>query len=199
MFFVALTFLIVWLPLIRCLFDGKSYSWGQKYFGIQLYSEGLSTDYLWLVLFFAFYILLFSSFYWIRRRLIFYSALLAWWMHSFGSLLFDIIKNGDTEFHGDTLNVHVSLTAVVVPLSIVLMALLGWVINKDRKMPEGNMKWGRRNRMWAILLLAPLVIQAILLATGEPHGTTDEIGVIMAIAQALLFPMIFIPSKGEGN
>ncbi|MEO0570628.1 MAG: ubiquinol cytochrome C oxidoreductase [Bacteroidota bacterium] len=195
MFSIAFTFPVVWLPFLRCLFDGKSYSWGQTYFGKQLYSEGIAPDYIWLIIFLVFYVFLFYSFYWLGKRIIFYVLLLIWWLHSFGNLWYDIIKNGDTMFHGDTLNVHISLTGVIAPISIVAAVLIIMVILKDRKMPDFGIAWGKRNTFWAFIILGPLVAQIFLFVMGEPHGTTDEIGVVIAILQALLFPLIFLPPQ----
>ena len=197
MFFAAFTFMLVWLPLLRCLFDGNSYQWAQQYYGITLVSKGLSADYLALVFFLIIYMALFSSFYWIKNRVIFYALLIWWWLHVFGNLLFEIIQNGDTQFHGDTLNVHVSLSAIVIPLAIIAAILIFLVIRKDRQTPDTQIKWSKPNTQKALFILGPLPIQAILFATGEPHGITDQIGVLIAIAQSYLFPIIFFPAKNQ--
>lgn len=195
MFVVAITFMLVWLPLLRCLFDGTSYSWGQWYFGITLASQGLAADYLALILFFVLYLALFASFYWVKNRLVFYILLTWWWMHAFGNLLLDIFIHGDTMFHGDTLNVHISLSTLVLTLSALSLLLILLVIRKDRQLSEVSIAWSRPNRLKAWIILAPLALQAVLLASGEPHGITDQIGVILAITQALIFPVIFFPAK----
>ena len=187
--------MLTWLPLLRCLFDGASYRWGQDYFGIVLASEGVSADYFALIIFLAFYLCLFISTYWIKNRIVFYLMLIWWWIHSFGSLIFLIIRDGDTFFHGDTMDVHVSLSAVVIPLAIFAAVLIIMAIIKDRKMPDVTIPWGRRNKKWLWFILAPLALQIPLFAFGEPHGLTDEIGVIIAILQSILFPLIFIPES----
>ena len=199
MFFVAFTFMLVWLPLLRCLFDGPSYSWGQSYFGMSFFSKGLSADYLLLVVFFVLSLFLFASFYWIKNRMVFYILLGWWWLHAFGNVLYDIIRNGDAMFHGDTLDVHISLSAIVIPMSILALILIVLVIRKDRKMPEVHIPWGRSNNLKAIILLGPIAIQAFLFATGEPHGLTDQIGVIIAIIQSYLFPIIFFPERDRAT
>ena len=53
MIFSGITFMLVWLPLLRCLFDGKSYSWGQDYFGMPFQSTGIELDYFILIPFFV--------------------------------------------------------------------------------------------------------------------------------------------------
>ena len=195
MIFSGLTFMLVWLPLLRCLFDGKTYSWGQQYFGMSINSTGIEPGYFMLIPFLMLYLLFFYSFYWIKNRTIFY-VLLAWfWIHNFSNLLFDIIKNGDTEFHGDTLNVHISISMIVIPLSIIALIWIIAVIRKDKKLTEVNIPWGRTNKIKALIILAPIPIQAILFATGEAHGLTDEISVIITIIQSFLIAIIFFPKK----
>ena len=61
----------------------------------------------------------------------------------------------------------------------------------------GKVNWNPSNSKAAWIILAPLPIQILLLATGEPHGLSDEIGVILTIIQAILIPSIFLP-KGKG-
>ncbi|NND52236.1 MAG: ubiquinol cytochrome C oxidoreductase, partial [Saprospiraceae bacterium] len=172
--FISFSFIIVWLPLLRCVFDGKSYRWGTQYFGINLASEGLSVDYLALVIFLIIYLLLFASIYWFRQRMFFYILLIWWWLHSFGNLLYDILRFGDTMFHGDTLNIHISLSKIVYPVSTLALILIIIVILKDRKMKEEQLPWHKNNTRLALLILGPVIVQAVLFAIGEPHGITDR-------------------------
>ncbi|MEZ5042917.1 MAG: ubiquinol cytochrome C oxidoreductase [Saprospiraceae bacterium] len=195
LFFSAISYVLVWLPLLRCLFDGASYRWGQTFFGIPVSSQGIQMGFVFLLIMLVFYLALFYSFYWLENRKVFYGLLSAWWLISFGNLLFDILKEGDTMFHGDTLDVHISISAIVIPISLIALAAVIMLIRKDQHMEPSTLTWNRRNRLTAYILLAPLPIQAILLMSGEAHGTTDEIGVIITILQAILFPLIFIPKK----
>jgi hypothetical protein len=57
--------------------------------------------------------------------------------------------------------------------------------------------WSRRNTILALIILGPLPIQAILLATGEPHGLTDKIGVLISIAQCFVIPFIVRPYRSR--
>lgn len=196
---IGITFMLVWLPLLRCLMDGASYQWGMDFYGRQFSSAGLSADYLFLVVQLAFFAGLFYSFFWVKNRTIFYAMLGLWFLNTLGNLLFGLLKEGDAMFHGDTLNVHISVSSIVITLSVIALACIAWVISRDRKQEETAIPWGRRNRMWAIIVLAPLPLQWIMFATGEPHGTTDEIAVLIAIAQAFLIPFIFEPKAGRAN
>ncbi|MGM5468657.1 hypothetical protein ACS386_00125 [Flavobacteriaceae bacterium LMO-SS05] len=195
MILTGITFMLVWLPLLRCLFDGSTYSWGQTYFGFNLYSAGVQADYFMLFPFLILFILLYYSFYWVKNRTIFYVLLVLWWIHSLGNFIYDIIKNGDTGFEGDTLDVHISISMIVIPLSIIMLLLMVAVIRKDRKLTEVNIPWNKKNNLKAILILGVIPIQAILYATGEAHALTDEISVIITILQSFLIPIIFFPSK----
>jgi len=111
----------------------------------------------------------------------------------FGNLFYDIAMNGDTMFHGDTLNVHVSLLALVVPLGIIALALIVIVFLKDAGFASTGLHWNKKNTVRLLVLYGPLPIQAVLFVFGEPHGISDQIGVIMAILQALLVPLIIRP------
>lgn len=88
-------------------------------------------------------------------------------------------------FHGDTLNVHLDLSFIIIPLMIVMGAFVVYVILEDRKY-SFVAKGTKKNKFWAILLLFPIPVQAVLFSMGEPHGLTDKIGVIIALLQVAL-------------
>ena len=197
MFLIAFSFLIVWLPLLRSLLDGDTYQWGTSYFGTMISGAGITASLMFLVVQLAFYAVLFWSIFRAKKRMVAYLLTIVWWIHFFGNLLFDIILNGDTMFHGDTLNVHISISMIVVPLSILAAVLIVLWIRRDLKSHDIEIQWSRKNKMLALLILGPLPLQAILLRIGEPHATTDEIGVIITILQCLLLPLIFFPYKSK--
>ncbi|NMM47584.1 ubiquinol cytochrome C oxidoreductase [Marinigracilibium pacificum] len=197
MFLFSLTFMIVWLPFIRSIFDGESYVWGTEYFGFWLRGEGVTPEFLFLIIQLVFYVGLFYSMYWVKNRNIFYSLLVVWWVNFFGNLLFDILKNGDTVFHGDTLNVHVSISAIVIPLSVIALFVIFMAIKSDMNAIEKHIEWKSKNSILLAIILGPLVVQAVLLATGEPHGVTDQIGVILALIQCFTIPFIYRPYQNS--
>ncbi|MDY8135875.1 hypothetical protein [Aquimarina sp. 2201CG5-10] len=194
---ISMTFVTTWLPLLRCVFDGTSYRWGTGYYGLSFASRGFSTDYIVLIVFFFLYLALFASFYWVKKRIFFYLLLAWWWFHSFGNLLYYIVRNGDTMFHGDTLNIHISISKIVIPISILALILIIFVIIKDKKLAEVKIAWKRYNRIMALAVLLPISIQGVLFWIGEPHGLTDKIGVFIALLQCFAFPFIFIPSENK--
>ncbi len=193
------TFMLVLLPLLRCLFDGETYSWGMQIYGMSFYSKGIQADYFILIPLLAFYLFYYFSFYWLKNRKLFYTTLIIWWLLNFGNLLYDIIKNGDTMFHGDTLDVHVSLTKIIVPFAMLTLLWIIWIILKDKKLQTVSISWARKNNSMALILICLLPIQALLLAFGEPHALTDEIGVILIIIQAFATAFVFIPTKKNNN
>ena len=127
--------------------------------------------------------------------MVFYILLILWWLHVFGNQFFIIIREGDIIFHGDTLNVHISILWIVIPLAILATVLIIMVIVRDKKENETAIAWSKVNTRRAILILSPILLQAILFATGEPHGTSDAIGVMITIIQSYIIPIIFIPKK----
>lgn len=190
---LGLTFMIVWLPFVRSIFDGSSYQWGMNYFGFMIYGKGVTASFIFIIIQLIFYIGLFISMYWSKNRLWFYSLLVIWFMHVFGNLIADIIINGDTMFHGDTMNVHISITWIIVPLAVLAATIATVVIIEDIKAEETKTPWNSKNQLYLYIILGVLPLQAILLSTGEPHGITDQIGVIITITQCFLLPLIYNP------
>lgn len=187
------SFIVVWLPLLRCVADGQSYSWGTTYFGTQFFSKGVTTDYFILPVFFLGFLLLFWSVHYAKNRMLFYGLLFIWFIHVFGNLSYDILFLGDTEFHGDTLGIHVSLSAIVFPLAILSLILGIWAVMKDIKMAPVAVPWNKRNRSGLWVILISTFVAAILFSLGTPHGSTDQVGVIIAIIQSFAWPFIFRP------
>ena len=192
-FIIAITFMIVWLPFVRCIFDGESYQWGAEYFGQMVHGKGVDGSFIFLVFQLAIYVALFYSIYWVRNRIWFYVMLAIWFINVFGNQIAEILINGGTMFHGDTLNVHISVTWIIIPLSIIALLLVIIVIREDINAKEVEIPWNAKNRFYAWVILGPLPLQALLLSMGEPHATTDEIGVVISIVQCFLIALIYRP------
>jgi len=190
---ISFTFMVTWLPVVRSIFDGSSYQWGLNFYGLGFSGEGITASLLFPIAQLLFYSALFISMFWVRKRQWFYGLLIAWYFMVFGNLLSDIAINGGTMFHGDTLNVHISLTWIVLPLSLLALVLIYFVIREDRKAEEPQIPWATKNRNLMFWILGPLVIQAILFSYGEPHGITDQIAVVWSILQSFLIPLILRP------
>lgn len=192
LFIISFTFLTVWLPFIRSLFDGVTYHWGQDYFGYHLSGDGININYIFLILEIALYSVLFYGVYWMKNRKLLFGLLGVWLIHFFGSLLYEGLQ-GEMMFHGDALNVHLDLTYLVMVLTLISIALIAISWKKEVSLTIPGIRWNQRNKRIAIAIFAPLPIQLILLQMGEPQQTSDQIGVLISIAQALVLPLIFLP------
>lgn len=193
-FLISVTFMIVWLPFIRSLFDGDTYQWGMTYFGFQIHGAGLTPSFSFLIIQLAFYVALIGGLYRMKNRMMYQVLLAFWWVNVFGNLLFDIAVNGDTMFHGDTLNVHLSISMIVIPLSLLaLLAIILFVRSESAATLEAPHAWNNKNKQLALFFLLSLPVVFVLLFFGEPHALTDEIGVLIAIAHCFYVPIIFRP------
>lgn len=194
LFIVSFTFLTVWLPFLRSLFDGVSYHWGQDYFGYHLSGDGINSHYIFLVLEVILFSAIFYGMYWMKNRRLLFGLLGLWMVHFFGSLLYEGLQ-GEMMFHGDALNVHLDLTYLVLFLTVVsgTLVYLSWKREANLNQPE--ISWGRKNKLATMIIFGPLPLQLLLLQMGEPQQTTDQVGVVISIVQALVLPLIFLPYK----
>ena len=190
LFLTGLTFITTWLPFLRSIMDGASYQWGAEFFGSMYSGKGLSGDFLYVCINFVLGMGLLYSVFWIKNRKIFYGLAILWFGSMIGNAFFHVASGEGYEFHGDTLGIHVDLAYVIIPFLSLLGIFVGYMILQDRNQ-NLNFQWGKKNRMWARILLGLIPIQAVLLATGEAHGTTDQIGVVLAIAQVFLLNRVF--------
>jgi hypothetical protein len=199
-----ITLLVVWLPLVRGLMDGDSYQWGNSFWGFQIGGRGLHGDYWVLLLQAAFGItLLYLG--WRGAKQPFHWLLLLWLLPLGVQATYDALSSPeDYRFRGDTLGVDVSL-AWVGPLFFGGFALLSlwWVIRDLRKGREKvTPEWNRANRILLLIAISLLPIQFVLLRYGEPHGPTDQVGVILTMLQWMLINLGLFPwlkSRTAGN
>ena len=88
MFLISVTFLVVWLPLVRSVLDGETYQWGVNYFGTMIHGAGITSSLLFLVAQLAFYAMLFWAMFRSKNRTLAYVLAGLWWVHVFGNQLF---------------------------------------------------------------------------------------------------------------
>ncbi|MDX1577117.1 MAG: hypothetical protein R3266_01480 [Gemmatimonadota bacterium] len=194
-FWITYLFVFSWLPLVRVLMDGESYQWGTSHFGVVFSSAGFGPD-AWLVVFKSALLglLLFGA---LRGANRWFRGLLAVWSVAIAA---DVIHSaitdpGGFEFHGDTLGIHLNLGLPVVAVVLFFAGLaLYWVVREARRNPPVRRPpWTAFNRtlflFWGLLL----PVQFVLRRFGEPHGTTDAIGVLLTIAQCPLLAAAFWP------
>ena len=190
-----ITLLIVWLPLVRGFMDGESYQWGNSFGEFQIGGRGLHGDY-WVLLVQAAFGITLLYLGWRGAQQPFHWLLLLW--HVLLGVQATVNAFSFPEeyrFRGDTLGVDISL-AWLGPLLFGGFALLSvlWVIrdlrsDREKAIPE----WNHTNRILLLLAISLLPIQFVLLRYGEPHGTTDQIGVILTMLQWLLINLGLFP------
>ena len=195
---VWITYLLVfsWLPLVRCVMDGATYRWGTAHFGRSFSAQGLEPD-VWLLV--AKSALLIFLLYSAQRAPgpLFRWLLILWSFTITADVVQSVIRNpSGFEFHGDTLGIHLNL-GVVVPLVVGGFALLAfyWGWKNSTAEPPEPIPWTRRNRVLMTLVIALLPVQLVLLRFGEPHGTSDAVGVILTIAQCPLLAFALAPRR----
>ena len=198
---ITYLFLFSWLPLIRVLFDGASYSWGTHHFGVLFHASGIESD-VWLLVFKSallgalIYGALRGANAWFRWLLVAWSAVLM------ADVAHGAITNRDGfEFHGETLGVHLNLGIPVVIIVLAFSALAFYWAYREGKSspPRRSPAWTPKNTRLLSAFLLVLPIQFLLLRFGEPHGTTDAAGVLLTMAQTLLLPFALYPWSRSGE
>lgn len=194
----SVTTVIFWLPLVRCLFDGTSYQWA---FSPGIGGRGLRGD-LWFPALGSAYATAMLWLGWRGARRPFHWLLLAW--HGFlagGATYLTLSSPESFRFQGDTLGIDVSL-AVAGPVlfgGFFLLAAVWSVRDPRRDRPRGVPAWTPANGRRLAMLLALLPVQFLLLRFGEPHGTTDAVGVLLTIGQWLALGWALAPRPAEGD
>ncbi len=181
----AVTAITVWLPLIRGLMDGSTYQWGGEIWGFKVGGSGVGGDY-WLLPLQAAFALWLLYLGWRGAKQPFHWLLLLWHIPLGASAIYNSLHFPENyRFRGDTLGVDISL-AWVGPLFFGGFALLSviWVARDLRRnQPRAIMPLQHTNRILLTLMLSLIPVQFALLRFGEPHGTTDKIGVLLTMLQ----------------
>jgi len=199
LFFTGLTFMTSWLPFLRGLLDGPSYEWGSSFLGKQFSGSGTGGDYYYVLINVVTGLFLLASFYWIRQRWVFYSLLIVWYGSMIANAFYEVFAGQGYMFHGDTLNIHLNLAYVILPVMVLAGVLAGYVILKDKGTTFRAIRT-KKNSYWLAALLLPIPFQYFLLSGGEPHGLTDQIGVVLALLQVVFLYKPFKAYRlvGEG-
>jgi hypothetical protein len=191
----SLTMLLGWLPFIRTPMDGATYTWGVAWWGMAAGGTGLTLQYWVPVVTVALGVAIVAL--GCRgARAPFPWLLLGWHAALFSNFTHMALTSPESfRFQGDTAGIDFSL-AWVGPLltGAFLAAALFWVV-RDRRKGGAHVPpaWGRVNTVWLGALIALLPVQFVLLRFGEPHGTTDLVGVIITIVQWMLLPTALRP------
>ena len=195
LWWTCVTFLTGWLPAIRGALDGSTYRWSTSYFGYTVSGAGIGGDY-WFALLKVVLGITILALGWRGARAPFGYLLVGWQLFGFADSLHAAVTHPeDFRFRGDTLGVNISL-AWLAPTFYggALTLALSWFVSQRSNRLLRDPGWARRNTWWFVILAAPLPVQAFLLRSGIPHGTTDQFGVLLTIFQWLLIPFALRPS-----
>lgn len=182
----TLVFLFAWLPLVRCILDGDTYEWGTTHFGYTFRGTGLEGDLWFLTVKLAIgFAALYGICRWWRPGLLLAMAVA---MVHFSDSLFSYLTAAEPLiFRGDTLGVEFDIGLASAVLGALAAATAVVLAAAWAKLPPYC--WlDTANRRLLIVLLTLLPVQFLLLRFGEPHGTTDAVGVILTILQWLAVP-----------
>jgi hypothetical protein len=185
----ALTTVIFWLPAVRGVFDGPTYQWSLFGFG----GRGVSGDY-WFPLVGVCGALAVLAGSWRRRRWAF-DTLSAWSVLLFVAIIALVTSSPDDfRFRGDTLGIDVSLAwvgPVLFGAAAVLSLAAAWRVHRHPSVEAAE--WHSRNSRWLTLLAAALPLQFVLLRFGGAGSLSDQIGVLLTIAQWFMVGRVFRP------
>jgi hypothetical protein len=190
----SLTFLLAWLPFVRSVMDGDSYTWGMVWWGMSFGGTGISAQY-WLP---AVEVALGVTILWLGARgarMPFPWLLLAWHAALFTNFTFlSATRPEDFRFRGDTAGIDFSLAWVGPVLTGVFLALsVFWVVRDVRRGRSRRVApWNRANTIWLGSLVALLPIQLVLLRF-DASGVTDVVGVVTVIVQWMLLTTALRP------
>ena len=191
---IAFKTLIPWLVFFRLTLEGDSYRWGTQYFGWTFYSSGFArTDFLLIYVLLAIGIALL----WLMRNyqfklagpmLFLFLGILA------ADAAYQFIRGVPIVFQGDTLGINVDISLPFYGLQFLMFALSAawWFAIRDLAPARPARLTGHRRMIVRICLLY-IPVQIALLLLGEPHGTTDVIGVIGTLVQWGLLAYAFYP------
>jgi hypothetical protein len=186
----ALIMIMVWLPLVRGLFDGPSYQWG---WSSTIGGRGLS-GYYWLLVVATIYgvTLLYTG--WRGARKPFHWLLLVW--HVVGVLqAVSIANSGGFRFRGDTLGTDFSLGIVVLPLELTFFSLaLFWIVRDLRSGRRSESpRWSKLNQRMLLTALSIVPVQFSLLRYGELTSIYDQVGVVLTLMQWVILNLALYP------
>jgi hypothetical protein len=175
-----------WLPLLRALFDGPSYSWGAGYFAWSIGGSGVTAT-LW-----------FPTLKCLVAALVVWAVLRNWRPVAaiaatiitamlLASDLYALVTQEAIWFHGDTLGIrlNVSWLAPSVTATALVACIALWMLSV-RRGPSNAVPLDTVNRRRLLMLTALLPVQFVLLRFGVPHGATDAAGVILTILQWMM-------------
>ncbi|MBS4214557.1 hypothetical protein [Neobacillus rhizophilus] len=189
--YVILSGFMFWLPIIRGLFDGPTYTWSGW---MGLGGSGIGGQY-WLLLILVSLMTSIVILGWRGAQKPFHWLLLTWFILlviESGSWFFSSEK---VHFKGDTLGLNFSLEKIIFPFDVFFLVLTClWIIRDKRSTSHfQSPSWKRLNRNLLIVFFCFFPIQLVLLRFFDNNRIFDQIGVILTIFQWILLNLSFYP------
>lgn len=188
----AITFIPYWLPFFRGIMDGSEYKW--RHFGLG--GSGVDGDFwlpalLWVICL----ILLWTAQQ--GPRLMFRILAPLWHLFLACYAVATALRAEERlMFRGDTLGIEWDITwSGPILFTVGFLVVLSSAILGDSQNHPDELRWHRANTIRTSILIGMLPAQFILLRSGEIHGTTDSIGVLLLILQLMLLPWAWIPER----
>lgn len=198
---MAFRTLLPWLVTHRISLEGDSYRWGTEYFGHMFHSAGFERPDFLII-----YGLLAASLFvmWQLRRhhlRVAAAAMLVYLGFFAADAAQQFLSGEPMMFHGDTLGIHVDLSVpfFILQFGMFAVAIAWWWLLRDIRVEPAPRPVAGFRRLLVMVCIAAFPVQIALLVTGEPHGTTDAIGVIMTLSQWALLAYALYPGAQYGR
>jgi hypothetical protein len=188
--------LIPWLVFFRLTFEGDSYRWGTQYFGWGFYSSGLArADFLLIYGLLGIGILML----WILRNyrlriaapvvFLFLGVLAA-------DAAYQLMRGVPIIFQGDTLGINVDISVPFYGLQFLMFGVAAaWWYGVRGLNPDRPARLAGYRRLIVLICVLYIPLQIGLLMLGEPHGTSDVIGVTGTLTQWGLLAYAWYPGS----
>ncbi|MCR2823753.1 hypothetical protein [Lederbergia panacisoli] len=180
-----------WLPIVRGIFDGSSYTWS-VWLGFD--GIGIHGDY-WLLLIFTVMLVFVIYLGWRGAQKPFHWLLLSW-------LILLVIESGTMffsqetiYFKGETLGTEFAIGKVIFPIDLLFLILSSiWVIRNVKKTrSKKKIAWRKENRILLTAFFIVFPIQLITLRFFDHNIIFDQVGVALTMLQWLLLNLAFYP------
>lgn len=190
LFWLILTTVFAWLPLVRIIGRPEGYQWGI----LGMTGEGTQGPY-WIFILLTLYVLtmLFSAFR--GPRALFYPMLILWLLAVDTVVITGTVLGGmEATWQGQGLRLNVPLWVLVVPCLFFTALAVVWMV-KDYRTGEAftPVAWSRRNSNRLVVSLALLIVALVLFRAGTNYNWVTAAAIITTIIHWILLIESFQP------